>query len=1397
MAACNPQDITNIGDGAVLLRQAIGAEGIPLAGCHDSILSFTPLLLSEEVFVMTSEVPGSSRQKKGKAKRSRSIEKLSSGESIIKDAAVRSRELFTSDASDTVPITALRGKCQVVHYQDIRSARAFKPAPDVFFYVLGYNPQTKRLATTQGEIRVGSSHQARLPECKPNLQPADMPEKCDNHEEIKWRPLHVMDGDLMMYLRAARSIAAFAGMCDGGSADDGCQAASMDETTMNAMDILHRNSYDTGKALQALVKSPAMKTIEKKWNEEDSKRFVKGLRQYGKNFFKIRKELLPHRETGELIEYYYFWKKTPSAVSNRPHRRHRRQGGLKRQNTRSASQPSEYLDQSSASECSDDSDDSDGGRDLSTYVCRHCFTTTSKDWHHAGKERTLLCTKCRLFFKKYGEDRPVDGEKEPPPFLFKPVKEEEDLINGKHNMRTRRSNPSGENKGKKSERQSTSSPDIEGPANKTGRKSPSAASTGSCSSNDKDSAKDRLGQNKPDSKNRKRQRASDSEGKTKKKKDQDRSDSESMLDSSEDDLSASSQPSTPSSLDTEFKSAKDYIKPEPITQSPLVAAGVGSAGLVDSKPPIGLSYPHPHPFVGTFPSVAARHAFEPPHTASTSTEVLSVPSLSTQTSSAVSAQSVLSSSSSSSLAPSTAIGSASTMTSMSSTGVTLMSSGSGASGEGEREKKYVPPQLQPSQQQPVPGIAGAMFSPYHPHPYFPYASHMGPRIAGPPPPPVPSLVPIKKEPGSPTRGEPGSGGGSRDGPDESHAKLQPSHMPVPPPLTSIDSAMPGSLVDRTGLAGMDALRDNSREAILPLTGNIPHHIALGAPLMPGEKSRADGQNSSLDGGRLDGGLGPSSALRPGGKPEDIPIVEEVEDSDSDREGSTSPGPNPTPCSKEVYKSQSALFIKVLDRGERNCCSRCDLIFKPQPNSALARRREERKRPDTPPKSASVDSQGPSGSSSTPHHGPFPERHTPRPFADTPALRQLHEYARPHVLGQDPQRGMPYGLPGLGGPPPPIDHLANYHRLAMYPPGSRERLELELERDKRERDARERELRERELREMEMREKMKAEMDLKPPGMPASKPGLERLLPPGTNPLDPHWLELQRRFGYPPAAGGLVLPPGAPGGAATAAGAGGGHVPGVYPPVSLANELVAREREKLERLGLPTGPHPTLPADLSYASAVERLSAERQHAERLGLIPPSNPNEALARLQMQQENNQLAAAAALREGGGGGGPLPAIHPLAHLYPPVGPPDVQQLEAMSTRFIYQYYSQRLTSDQLVYMQRVTNEFYLRTKQEKGLVDPSQLIYQFSRADPLSGLQSSSATPSSLSSLHPSAQPLLHGATSREQELLQRELYSRAYMDPALAHQLSAQAHHEAIQRQLALERERFGATGHLPH
>lgn len=255
---------------------------------------------------------------------------------------------------------------------------------------------------------------------------------------------------------------------------------------------------------------------------------------------------------------------------------------------------------------------------------------------------------------------------------------------------------------------------------------------------------------------------------------------------------------------------------------------------------------------------------------------------------------------------------------MSSTGVTLMSSGSGTSGEGE--KKYLPPQ------QPLSTLGGHLFTPYHHHPYYPYAPHLGPRLGGPPP-PVPSLVPIKKEPGSPLRPDERM----KEAAEESHPvirphpqsisssstsstlpslvpdqKLPPSHIPVPPPLTSIDSAAASGL-DHGGLVGPDSLRDNSREAILrearetpllgsssgvggasgvggsdppqrtllppPLTsltssapatssssyasglsGSISHHLSGNTPALHGEKSSHLEQHGGMDNVRQEGGM---------------------------------------------------------------------------------------------------------------------------------------------------------------------------------------------------------------------------------------------------------------------------------------------------------------------------------------------------------------------------------------------------------------------------------------------------------------------------------------------------------------------------------------------------------------
>lgn len=93
-------------------------------------------------------------------------------------------------------------------------------------------------------------------------------------------------------------------MCDGGSTEDGCLAASRDDTTINAYDVLHDSSYDPGKALQTLVKCPVAKGIDKKWTEDETKRFIKGLRQFGKNFYRIHKDLLPHKQTVSISLSY-------------------------------------------------------------------------------------------------------------------------------------------------------------------------------------------------------------------------------------------------------------------------------------------------------------------------------------------------------------------------------------------------------------------------------------------------------------------------------------------------------------------------------------------------------------------------------------------------------------------------------------------------------------------------------------------------------------------------------------------------------------------------------------------------------------------------------------------------------------------------------------------------------------------------------------------------------------------------------------------------------------------------------------------------------------------------------------------------------------------------------------
>ncbi|TRY75535.1 hypothetical protein TCAL_07126 [Tigriopus californicus] len=368
------------------------------------------LMVHIKWFYRTSEVPEQVYQL---LIQDRHIESAGSRR-LMNESMYRTRELFISEMTDIYPASVLRGKCVVHHCMDLKALKEFHPEEDVFFYTLSYNPETRRLASTQGEIRVGASHQAKLPEYKGQVPIERRPEPWG--EEIAWCPERIHDHDLLMFLRAARSMAAFAAMCDGGSPEEGISAASRDGITAQAIRTLHECDYDTGKALQSLLKTPFPEDIFRRWHEEEVKCFIKGLRLHGKNFFKIRAEFLPEKDTAELIEFYYFWKKTTGAANNRPRGRRHRPAVMRRIKGGKGATKSMKDDPTDLSSCSEaeDNDKVEVKKDpdeMSPYYCRHCFTTSSKDWHHGGKEKLLLCAECRIYFKRYAELPNLEGHK--------------------------------------------------------------------------------------------------------------------------------------------------------------------------------------------------------------------------------------------------------------------------------------------------------------------------------------------------------------------------------------------------------------------------------------------------------------------------------------------------------------------------------------------------------------------------------------------------------------------------------------------------------------------------------------------------------------------------------------------------------------------------------------------------------------------------------------------------------------------------------------------------------------------------------------------------------------------------------------------------------------------------
>lgn len=355
-------------------------------------------------------------------------DRIVSGETIIEEQKVISRELFISDAVDSYSVKSLRGKCIIRPYFDVQQfIYSYVQEPDQWFYILKYNPDSRRLASTHGEIRIGSLHQAIIPELLPTPPDEDyLSIKC---EKLIWSP-SIKTLQLTQYIQASRSILSLSTYCKSNNTSDNyLDIINNDYMLEVLLETLHKNDYNPTQSLLFIADNAISITemIFKErfsFNDTDRKNLYRGLKQYGKCFYSMKNEFFPYKKTGDLVFFYYGQKKLPqlrnSNFQNKKIRRNTFARRIKKTCSRSSSED-EYKEETKDDEneirpieLSSYSEESDAKNAEVTHVnvenyhfnstyyfCQNCFSKDSPNWHHAGRRGLLLCQNCRLHFFHY------------------------------------------------------------------------------------------------------------------------------------------------------------------------------------------------------------------------------------------------------------------------------------------------------------------------------------------------------------------------------------------------------------------------------------------------------------------------------------------------------------------------------------------------------------------------------------------------------------------------------------------------------------------------------------------------------------------------------------------------------------------------------------------------------------------------------------------------------------------------------------------------------------------------------------------------------------------------------------------------------------------------------------
>lgn len=284
---------------------------------------------------------------------------------------LKHRELYFSKYTDTIAATTIRAKCSVLLFnEEVEKYSDYLAKEDQFYYHLTYDPYQKSIVHDQGEIRVGSRYQSELPalQVTPNgsvlvteeeetaaalaaqeekrvlrKRKDDGPEvpfAIENLERLVWSPLtsfqpkaptqqhdnNLTDEQIDKFLIIAKSVGTYARALDCNNAFKqpslplSAASASRDITLFYAMDALHENGYDIGKATLSLIEKDGpiiCKDEIEDWSAAEANLFEEAYDKVGKDFGEIRREYLPWKSFKSIIEYYYTWKTTDRYVQQK------------------------------------------------------------------------------------------------------------------------------------------------------------------------------------------------------------------------------------------------------------------------------------------------------------------------------------------------------------------------------------------------------------------------------------------------------------------------------------------------------------------------------------------------------------------------------------------------------------------------------------------------------------------------------------------------------------------------------------------------------------------------------------------------------------------------------------------------------------------------------------------------------------------------------------------------------------------------------------------------------------------------------------------------------------------------------------------------------------------------